>query len=673
MADVTNIKGVGAARAEVLKRLGIETVKDLINHLPRKYHDRSIITPVCDVEPGYFSIKAEIVDKPQVAIKHKLTVVTVTARDDTGLMTLQWFNRDYLKTALKPGKYTFSGEVTRFNGKLVMESPEYEAITGRELLGAARIVPIYPLTEGLSQKIMRKLLKDALDAFIDTDSCSYEILPDDVRRRHGLLPRRDALLNIHFPVSNEMFEKARRTLVFTELFSLQYQLLNIRGVIKKMPGIKFQATDHTDYTDFYDTLPFKFTSAQARVLNELNTDFSSGFAANRLIQGDVGSGKTAVAMAAMYVAAKNGYQSAMMAPTETLARQHYKGTNKVLGRLGITIALLCGSMSAKEKASVKERLALGEVDILIGTHALIVDNVRFNRLGLVITDEQHRFGVRQRGLLTDKGGEAGLFMPHCLVMTATPIPRTLALILYGDMDISIIDELPPGRKSIRTDAVNSSYRPRIFAFIKKQAEESRRVFIVCPMIEDNDAGMKAVKSYAEEARSALGLGVAVMHGKLTQKEKDAVMESFINGDLPVMIATTVIEVGIDVPAATVMLVENAERFGLAQLHQLRGRVGRGDAQSYCILISDSKSDVTKKRMSAMTATGDGFALSDLDLEIRGPGEFFGARQHGLPELRIANLYKDRDILAEAQKEAQRIIESGEIEINQENLKIQVII
>ncbi|MCL2702658.1 MAG: ATP-dependent DNA helicase RecG [Defluviitaleaceae bacterium] len=639
--NVTVLKGIGPSREAALKRLGIRTVGDLINHLPKDYRDRSVITPITGLSSGYYTVKARVTAAPAVAIKHKVTLVTAALSDSTGELSAVWFNQPYMKNALKKGEYIFSGEVSYFNGLFTMEQPEYEAVTGKELLSGARIVPVYPLTEGLSQKVLRRILRDALDAY----ACCIggEVLPEAVVKSQELLDRRGALTNIHYPESAKLFRAARHTLVFTELFMLQYSLLNIRGLVRKMPGI---ALADTDERDFLAALPFRFTAAQERVFGELKADMSSGHVMNRLVQGDVGSGKTAVAMASMFLAAKNGLQSALMAPTETLARQHYVSLQRVFDKVGLKTGLLTGSLSLKEKAAVKERLSRGELDIIVGTHALIVDNVEFERLGLVITDEQHRFGVRQRGLLNEKGG-----CPHCVVMTATPIPRTLALILYGDMDISVIDELPPGRKDIKTNAVNSGYRDRVFTFIKKQVDSGGQAFIVCPAIEDNERGLNSVKTYAAEAARAMGVKTAIMHGKLRQDEKNAVMGGFASGEIPVLVATTVIEVGIDVPNATVMLVENAEQFGLSQLHQLRGRVGRGAEQSYCILITDAASDVTKERMKAMTATSDGFKLADLDLRIRGPGDFLGTRQHGLPELMIANLYRDGAILKEAQAAA----------------------
>lgn len=655
---VEGLKGVGPKRAKMLAKLGIRTIGDLLGHFPRDYRDRSQIIQIGSLEPGDAAVKATVTKQPEVRLHRKLSITRATVTDGTGTLDLVWYNQPYMKNALRPGQYMFSGNVTNRMGRFIMESPEYEEITDRELLSGARIVPVYPLTEGLSQKFMRRIIKNALE-LCEKGLPTQELLPDPVILAYNLYPRHKAVYNIHYPVSAEGFFTARRTLVFTEFFLLQTSLFAIRGRTQAQPGITF--TD-PEAAPFLDKLPYKLTKAQVSVLNEIKADVSSGFVMNRLIQGDVGSGKTAVAMAAMYLAYKNGWQSAFMAPTETLARQHFKTLQGLFEPLGIHTALLTGSMTKAAKDGVKTGLVTGTVHIIVGTHALIVDDVAFAKLGLVICDEQHRFGVRQRGKLSGKGT-----VPHVLVMSATPIPRTLALILYGDLDISVIGELPPGRLPINTTAVNSSLRPRVFTFIKKQIEAGRQAYIVCPVIEENEGNLRSVKTYAKEFTEATGIPAGILHGKLSQNEKNAVTDAFVNGGITVLVATTVIEVGIDVPNATVMLIENAERFGLAQLHQLRGRVGRGGSQSYCVLITDVGTEVTKKRMKAMTASNDGFVLSDLDLSIRGPGDFFGTRQHGLPELKIANLYRDNDILKEAQEAAKSWADENGSNINTENV------
>ncbi len=550
---------------------------------------------------------------------------------------------------LKKMKNIFLREYIKKSGyRREVSSPEFEkAGTDKEILGGGRIVPVYPLTSGISQKVLRSLIKTTLDA---VKTQLPEFLPLDMRKKYMLCERNFAISNIHFPENDESFFIARKRLVFEELFVLQTALFILKGTAKRNDGIVFKTKGISEESE--KAFGFGFTKAQKKVIAEICSDVSKGIPMNRLIQGDVGSGKTAVAMTAALMAVKNGYQAALMAPTEVLASQHYESFKEFFDKFGIKVCLLKGSLKKKEKEAVKELISTGEADVIVGTHAIIQEDVEFKKLGLVITDEQHRFGVKQRNVLSEKGINA-----HVMVMTATPIPRTLALILYGDLDVSVIDELPPGRQHIDTFAVNSSYHQRAYGFIRKEVENGRQAYMVCPMIEENDAiEAKSVMQMIDEVSQTdfKGLSVAVLHGKMKADEKERIMKDFAENKIQILISTTVIEVGINVPNATIMLIENAERFGLSQLHQLRGRVGRGKYQSYCILVTDSKSEVTKERMKVMKKTNDGFEISETDLKLRGPGEFFGTRQHGVPQLKIANLYKDADILSQAQAAAKEL-------------------
>ena len=524
-----------------------------------------------------------------------------------------------------------------------MESPDYELVNV-DSLNTGRIVPVYTVPKKMSQKVIRGCIKDAMDT---VDGSLDEYMPESIIREHNLCSREFAVRNIHFPENDKAFFKARRRLVFDELLFLQMHLLELKGnVCDKKTSV---VINDFDDSEIRNALGFSLTDAQEKVLNEIKNDFTTGFVMNRLIQGDVGSGKTAVAMISAYIAIKNGYQAVLMAPTDVLANQHYKSFCDTLEPLGIKCELLTSGLKKKEKDRAYDNIATGYAKMIIGTHALIQEKVKYNNLGLVITDEQHRFGVRQREMLSEKGNE-----PHILVMTATPIPRTLALILYGDLDISIIDKLPPGRKKVDTFAVDNSYYQRLYAFIKKEVAKGRQVYIICPMIEENDKmELRAVLSYTDDLdRNILPeLRVSCVHGKMKNAEKQTVMEEFAKGNIDVLVSTTVIEVGINVPNASLMIIENADRFGLSALHQLRGRVGRGSEKSYCVLVSDAKSKVAKERLKIMCQTNDGFVISEKDLTLRGPGDFFGTRQHGLPEMKIANLYKDVDILKEVQQTA----------------------
>lgn len=648
--DVRYIKGIGEQRAKALGKLGIATLRDLISYFPRAYDDRSALRRIADLVPGETAgVAAMVASPPTIShIRKGLDLVKLRAVDDTGTLDVTFFNQAWLKNSLHQGEtYIFYG---RAEGSLLrhqMANPVVEPEGRREVTG--RIVPIYPLTAGVSQLILSRSIRQGLDACADI---LPDVLPDRVRQHHQLCRIEYAYENIHFPESVEALDLARRRLAFEELFLFTIGLERLRS---RREVVHVPPCGGVDMELFYRALPFTLTDAQRRCVEEALADMRSGTPMNRLCQGDVGSGKTMVAAACVYFMVKNGRQAALMAPTEILAQQHYQGLAPLLENLGIRCALLTGSTTAKTKRSITQQLESGEIDFAIGTHALITGSVAYRDLGLVVTDEQHRFGVAQRAELAAKGDH-----PHILVMSATPIPRTLALILYGDLDVSIIDQLPPGRQPVQTFAVTGGYHQRVYRFIRKLVGEGRQAYIVCPMVEENDQlpdERKAVTEYAKKLQSEVfpDLKVAFVHGKMKPKEKDAVMAAFAAHETDILVSTTVIEVGVDVPNAAVIVVENAERFGLSQLHQLRGRVGRGTHQSYCILISDTQNDETRQRLKVMTQTTDGFRIAEEDLRLRGPGDFFGARQHGLPGLKIADIGCDTQLLKEAQQAAEALL------------------
>ena len=654
MADLSTnvryIKGIGEAKAKALGKLGIFTLGDLVGWFPRRYEDRRETRPISSLIPGETAcVAAMIASEPKVShIRKGMDLVKVRAVDDTGALDVTFFNQSWLKNQLRVGEtYIFYGRAEGSLLRKTMAGPVVEPEGRREFTG--RIVPVYPLTAGVSQLLLSRAIRQGLDECADI---LPDCLPDSVRQTHGLCRVNYAYENIHFPESPEALDIARRRLAFEELFFFAIGLKLLRS---RRETVSVEPFRPVDMAPFYDALPFILTGAQRRCVDEAIADMTAGKPMNRLCQGDVGSGKTMVAAACVYFCVKNGRQAALMAPTELLAEQHYRGLAPLLEQLGLRCALLTGSTPAKTKRSVTAQLASGELDFAIGTHALISGGVAYANLGLVVTDEQHRFGVAQRTALAEKGEH-----PHTLVMSATPIPRTLALILYGDLDVSVIDQLPPGRKSIETYAVTSAYYPRLYAFIRKQVEAGRQVYIVCPMVSENDDlpdERKAVTEYAQKLQSEIfpDLRVAYVHGKMKSREKDTVMSAFAAGETNILVSTTVIEVGVDVPNASLMVVENAERFGLSQLHQLRGRVGRGQHQSYCVLVSDNKNDETRQRLRAMTKTADGFKIAEEDLRLRGPGDFFGLRQHGLPGLRVADIGCDTRLLTEAQTAAEELL------------------
>ena len=648
--DIRYIKGVGEARAKSLAKLGITDLRSLLSYFPRAYDDRRAYKKIADLIPGENAcVCAVIAGEPKLSrIRKGLDLVKLRAVDETGALELTYFNQSYLKNTFRTGDaYVFFGRAEGTPSRPQMTNPLFEREGAHQITG--RIMPIYPLTAGVSQSMLYKAVEQGLAACVDE---LPDILPEDVRLVYQLCHTRFAYENIHYPTDDEALSAARRRLAFEELFLLALGLKLLR---ERRMFVAGKQCKKVDLSPFFTSLPFSLTGAQRRAIGDIARDLTGKRPMNRLVQGDVGSGKTMVAAAAIYMAAKNGLQCALMTPTEILAEQHYRSLAPLLEPLGIPCALLTASTKAKERRALNERLRSGELSLVIGTHALLSPDVQYQNLGLVVTDEQHRFGVNQRAALSAKGDD-----PHLLVMSATPIPRTLALMIYGDLDVSILNELPPGRQKIDTFAVPSSYHERIYAFLRKLVAEGRQAYIVCPMVAENDElpdERKAVTAYAETLQKEVfpDLRIAPIHGKMKPKEKDAVMRAFAAHEIDVLVSTTVIEVGVDVPNAALMLIENAECFGLSQLHQLRGRVGRGRHKSYCVLVSDNKGEENKQRLKVMSSTSDGFAIAEEDLKLRGPGDFFGSRQHGLPSLRVADLSCDLSLLHETQSAAEQLL------------------
>ncbi len=630
-SDIKYIKGVGEKRAELFNKLGIFDVRGLVTFYPRNYQDWSKEMTVEQCSDGEnVCIKATLITSVKEHLVRKgLTLYKCNFTDGKTVIHVTIFNNKYLAKSLKEYEdYILFGKLEKTFTSANMSSPKIEKAENNN-----GIHPIYRATEKLNSKAISKVIKTALDSLPTFD----ETLDSELRQKYNLVSLDYAIRQIHFPNDFESLQKAKKRLVFEELLTLQLGLLKLKSKKKKETALKITK----DYTnEFYTLLPFTPTGAQQRAISDCVNDMFGKYPMNRLVQGDVGSGKTAVAGGVIYTAIKNGFQCAMMAPTEILATQHFETLSKILIGTGIKIALLTGSTPLKEKREIKRKLINGEIELAIGTHALIQNDVEFKNLGLVITDEQHRFGVNQRANLAMKGNDV-----HTLVMSATPIPRTLALMIYGDLDISILDELPPGRQEIRTDVVNSSYHERIYKFIKNAIARGEQAYIVCPLVEEGESELISATQYAENlSKTAFkGYNLGLLHGKMKAKDKEKVMSAFSAGDIKILISTTVIEVGVDVPDATVMVIENAERFGLSQL-QLRGRVGRGSEKSFCILVSDSKSETSKERLNIMKKYSDGFKIADEDLKQRGPGDFFGNRQHGLPDLKIADMLSDMETL-----------------------------
>ncbi len=643
---LTELKGIGTSRAELFFRVGVENLYDLLYYFPRSYLDERNRTAISNIQMGEdVVIRARLISSPKNFHKGKWTVTNARIADESGELAVVWFNQPYLVKNLIEGQlYLFKGKVKRNYNRIQLTSPQVQKAE-EDMPG---IVPIYPLGGGLTQKMVQAAVQQGLSHLqIEED-------PLPASYRQNLMGWSEAIRAMHHPTTFEEQEKARHRLVFDELFVQQLALhrmkRRLRGDTKGYQLFSRQEDEQL----FLQALPYQLTGAQQRVWQEIKVDLASEQAMNRLVQGDVGCGKTMVALLAMYAAAKDGYQAALMAPTEVLAKQHLGEAQKLLEPLGIRVELLTGNVKGKQRKQVLQGLEDGSIQLIIGTHALISEPVQYHKLGLVITDEQHRFGVRQRMALADKGAS-----PNVLVMTATPIPRTLAMILYGDMDISIIDEMPPGRTPVQTFCVNESYEKRLYAFMQKQVEEGRQVYVICPMVEENEENeLRSATEYADFLQKIIfpNLSVGLLHGQMKPADKEKVMEAFAQGEIHILVATTVVEVGVNVPNATLMVIENAERFGLAQLHQLRGRVGRGSAESYCVLVTDSQQTQTKKRMKTMVDSTDGFFIAEEDLRLRGAGDVFGLRQHGLPDFRLADLYRDMSILKEAQQLAHTVME-----------------
>ena len=646
-SEIEYLKGVGRARGEKYRKLGINSPYELIYHIPRTYLDFRAHVPVAQAKMNEYNVLKLTVYKkmPPQRIRGGLVICKATATDGIDDILIVVYNNVYGFQALKENEtYYMYGKVSGNFLRKEISAPVYISASEKVL-----IQPVYPLTQGLSVNMVRTNMRQALELM---RADPFETLPKAVMEKYDLCPLMTALENIHFPESEEASEAARQRLAFDELLKLQLGMSLMKSRSRRSTAYKMDSSIST--APFTEGLPFELTDDQKKAVSEIISDLCRDVPMNRLLQGDVGSGKTAVAAAACYFTAKNGAQSALMAPTEILASQHYRTLSGFLEPFGVNVCLLTGSLTAKKKALIREQIVSGEIDVIVGTHAIIQKDVEYKALGLVITDEQHRFGVAQRAALAEKGDS-----PHKLVMSATPIPRTLALIIYGDLDISAITQLPKGRKPVQTYAVTGKLRHRAFGFVKARLDEGRQAYVVCPMIEDSESDLFAVKSYAENAAKGdlKGYSTALLHGRMRAAEKEKVMRSFRDGEIQVLICTTVVEVGVDVPNAAVMVIENAERFGLSQLHQLRGRVGRGQYESSCILITDNTSEDCVKRMKIMSSTADGFRISEEDLKMRGPGDFFGSAQHGLPPLKIADIACNMELMNKAQSCARELLEA----------------
>ena len=671
-APITSIKGINSSLASKFDKLGVKTVRELLYFFPRRHIDYSRIKPISELEIGAEqTIIANVWQAKQKRTGYRTGNTEAVVGDESGNMEVTWFNQPYLAKKLTTNsRIVLSGRVGEFRGRKVFQSPEWELLESDDLTHTGRLVPVYPLTAGLYPRTVRRLVKGTLDRWLPELT---DFLPESVKKSAGLLPLPEAIRQAHYPDSEPSKDRARRRLAFDELFLIQL------GVLAKKRDWQEEDIGHAFNVDsrhlepFINSLPFKLTSAQIRILAEIQSDLSKTKPMSRLLQGEVGSGKTVVATAAMLLAAANGYQAALMAPTEILAEQHFNTICGLLSRAGgesgdakpvctfssmlprpIRVGLIIGGLKESSKQEIQQYISAGDVDIIVGTHALIQKGVDFQSLGLCVVDEQHRFGVMQRAMLRSKGS-----CPHVLVMSATPIPRTLALTLYGDLDLSVLDELPPGRIEIKTRFLSPEQRQKAYDFVRKQVAEGRQAFIICPLIEESEAieTKAAITEYEHLSQSVFpDLRLGLLHGRLSSAEKDEVMQRFRSGELDILVSTPVVEVGVDVPNATVMLIEGADRFGLAQLHQFRGRVGRGQHQSYCLLLAETPSAEAKERLSLLERIRNGFTLAEEDLRLRGPGEFFGTRQSGLPDLKMAKL-SDVELLELARREAIRLFEA----------------
>jgi len=662
--NIQYVKGVGEVRASKLNKMGINTVYDLVTYFPRVYEDRTNIKEIKDFVLGENVLfKATVMSKITTRrIRKSLTVHSFFVGDSTGSIKITVFNQNYLRNTIFEGKeYAFYGKVEGNILRYEMNSPEIVPI--EKMYSISGIKPIYPLVNGITNNYLISLTKQFVNDKLNID----EIFSDKFRKKYNLAGINKATCDIHFPDSYKDVEMARRRHIFEELYLFELALMSVKQSNINLNGINFQ---NIDVSDFLSHIPFQLTNAQSKCLDEILKDMNSHHVMNRLVQGDVGSGKTIIAALAMYVAVKNGYQAAMMAPTTILTTQHYEDLKKIFDKLNINVDIITGKTTKKQKGEITKKLLEGKIDILFGTHAILEDNVEFKNIGLVVTDEQHRFGVKQRMKLSNKAENI-----DTLVMTATPIPRTLALTLYSDLDISIIDELPKGRKPIKTNAVyvNENMEERINTFISKQLDESRQAYVVCPLIEDSEeTDLVAATDLYEKCKNETfkKYNVGFLHGKMKNKEKDEIMQKFKNKEIDILISTTVIEVGVNVPNATIMVIENADRFGLAALHQLRGRVGRGEHESFCILKTKNKSKTSLERLKIMENSNNGFVIAEEDLKLRGPGDFFGIRQHGLPEFKLANLLKDIEVLKLAIDASKETLEMDPKLEKEENINLK---
>lgn len=648
--DIQAVKGIGEKTAKLFHKLGIGTVGDLLFYYPRGYDKCELPVPAAQLREGEVAaVEGAVFGMAEIKKIRNLNLLSCTVKDPSGSIRLTWFNQPYLKNTLRMGShFIFRGKVVRKSGALTIDQPKiYKQDEYRRLLN--HLTPIYSLTEGLTNHAVQKAVAQALTAVEFPD----EALPKRIRKQYGLMKKEPAVREIHFPKAMDTVLDARKRMVFDEFFFFTLKLLQLKSE-RQGKETRCRMTDDGSVGRLIDKLPFELTGAQKTVWGEISSDMQGEFVMNRLVQGDVGSGKTILAVLALYLAAQNGYQGCIMVPTEVLAGQHFASIDGLLREEGIRTVLLTGSMTAAEKRKAYQKIAEHEADIIVGTHALIQEKAVYDRLGLVVTDEQHRFGVRQRLALSEKGDQ-----PHVLVMSATPIPRTLAIILYGDLDISIVSELPANRLPIKNCVVDTTYRPKAYRFIENQVTMGHQAYIICPMVEDSELiEAENVIEYTEKVREAVNgdIRVEYLHGRMKPKEKNEIMERFAAGEIKVLVSTTVVEVGVNVPNATVMMIENSERFGLAQLHQLRGRVGRGDSQSYCIMVSGSAGKETMERLSILNKSNDGFYIAGEDLRLRGPGDFFGIRQSGDMEFKLADIYNDAEVLKNANEAVKSLTE-----------------